>query len=209
MGLSRNEISKVSKLANGGGLTRLLNELEESGFIRRYAPFGKKLRNSLYQLSDFFSLFYIKFMKGQKTSEKNYWLKMIDNPKHRAWSGYAFEQVCLAHIPQLKKALGISGIETEIFAWRSAQSKKGAQIDLIINRRDGIINLCEMKFSINPFSITKNYDTELRNKIGVFKTETQTKKSVFLTMISTFGVQVNAYSGNVQNEYKMDVLFQN
>ncbi|MCC6371112.1 MAG: AAA family ATPase [Bacteroidia bacterium] len=208
MGLSRDEISKASKLANGGGLTRLLGELEESGFIRRYTPFGKKLRNSLYQLSDFFSLFHIRFMKGQKTVEKNHWLKMIDSPKHRSWSGYAFEQVCLAHIPQIKKALGISGLETETFAWRSTQSKNGAQIDLIISRRDGIINICEMKFSINAFSINKSYDAELRNKLGVFKTETQTKKSLFLTFISTFGLQVNAYSGNVQNELKMNALFE-
>lgn len=208
MGLSRDEISKASKLANGGGFTRLLNELEESGFIRRYTPFGKKLRNSLYQLSDFFSLFHIKFMKSRKTVEKNYWLKMIDNPKHRAWSGYAFEQVCLAHIPQVKKALGISGIETETFAWRSSQPKNSAQIDLIINRRDGIINVCEMKFSINPFSITKSYDAELRNKTGVFKTETQTNKSLSLTIITTFGLQSNAYSGNIQNQLQMNDLFE-
>jgi hypothetical protein len=205
-GLTREEISTESKLANGGGLTRLLNELEESGFIRRYTPFGKKSRNSLYQLSDFFSLFHIKFIKDQKTFDKNYWLKLIDSPKHRAWSGYAFEQVCLAHVSQIKKALGIDGIETETSAWKSVQVKNGAQIDLVIDRRDGIINLCEMKFSISPFIIDKKYDAELRNKIGAFKSETQTKKSLFLTMLTTFGMQVNTYSGNVQNDLKMDVL---
>ncbi|MDO8999041.1 MAG: ATP-binding protein [Bacteroidota bacterium] len=206
-GLTREEISTGSMLANGGGLTRLLNELEESGFIRRYVPFGKKSRNSLYQLSDFFSLFHIKFIKNQKTFDKNHWLKLIDSPKHRAWSGYAFEQVCLAHVPQIKKALGIDGIETETSSWKSVQAKDGAQIDLVIDRRDGVINLCEMKFSISPFIIDKKYDAELRNKIGAFKTETRTKKSLFLTMLTTFGLQVNTYSGNVQNDLKMDVLF--
>ncbi|HWY10802.1 MAG TPA: ATP-binding protein [Bacteroidia bacterium] len=207
-GLTRVEISAESKLADGGGLTRLLDELEESGFIRRYIPFGKKLRNSLYQLSDFFSLFHIKFIKAQKTFDKNHWLKMIDSPKHRAWSGYAFEQVCLAHVSQIKNALGISGMETETSSWKSMLSANGAQIDLIIDRRDGVINVCEMKFSINPFIIDKKYDAELRNKIGAFKSETQTKKSVFLTMITTFGLQSNTYSGNVQNDFKMDILFE-
>lgn len=207
-GLSRDEISRESKIPTGGGLTRLLDELEESGFIRRYAPFGKQLRNSLYQLSDFFSLFHIRFIKGRKTFDNDHWLKMIDSPKHRVWSGYAFEQVCLAHLPQVKKALGISGVETETSSWKSAGSGKGAQIDLVIDRRDGIINLCEMKFSIGQYVIDKKYDAELRNKIAAFRSETQTKRSVFLTMITTFGLQPNSYSGNVQHDLTMDILFE-
>ena len=208
-GLTRDEISVESKHPTGGSLTRLLEELEESGFIRRYVPFGKKARNSLYQLCDFFSLFHLKFIKGQKSFDKNHWLKMIDSPKHRAWSGYAFEQVCLAHIPEIKKALGISGIETNTSSWRSSQSKDGAQIDLVIDRRDGVINVCEMKFSMEQFIIDKKYEGELRNKIGAFKAETQTKKSVFTTMITTYGLQNNPYSGNIQNDLNMNVLFEN
>lgn len=207
-GLTREEISKESKIPTGGNLSLLLEELEESGFIRRYAPFGKQSRNSLYQLCDFFSLFHIKFMKGQKTVDKNHWLTMIDNPKHRAWSGYAFEQVCLSHITQIKKALGVSGVQTDISAWRSNQSKEGAQIDLIIDRRDGIINICEMKFSIKSFVIDKKYDMELRNKAGVFKTESKTKKTIFITLITTFGLHTNQYSGNVQSDLTMDLLFE-
>lgn len=208
-GLTRDEISSESKLANGGGLTRILDELEESGFIRRYMPFGKKAKNSLYQLSDFFSLFYLKWMEGQKFLHKDHWLSMIENPKYRAWSGYAFEQVCLAHIAQIRMALGIERIGTESSSWKSTKSKNGAQIDLLIDRRDGVINLCEMKFSVGEFIIDKKYDGELRNKMVAFKNETQTKKSIFLTMITTFGLQQNAYSGNVQNDLKMDVLFEN
>ncbi len=207
-GLTRDEISSGSKLANGGGLTRLLNELEESGFIRRYTPFGKRTKSSLYQLNDCFSLFHIKWMKGQKTSGQNHWIKMIENPKYRAWSGYAFEQVCLAHTEQIKKALGISGISTEESAWRSTQPKDGAQIDLVIDRRDGVINLCEMKFSAEKFIIDKKYDTELRNKIGAFKSETHTRKTIFLTMVTTFGLKANTYSLNVPNDLKMDILFE-
>ena len=207
-GLTREEISIESGLANGGGLTRLLDELEESGFIRRYMPFGKRAKNGLFQLCDFFSLFHIKWMKEQKTFEKDHWIKIIDSPKYRAWSGYAFEQVCLAHILQVKKALGISGIATETSSWKSTKVKDGAQIDLVIDRRDNVINLCEMKFSVNKFIIDKKYDAELRNKLGAFRAETQTKKAVFLTMVTTYGLQANSYSANVQNDLTIDILFE-
>jgi uncharacterized protein len=208
-GLLRGEIASLSGLSNGGGLSRLLKELEESGFITSYVPFGKASRNTLYQLSDFYSLFYLKFLFRQNRGGKNQWIKMIDSPTHRAWSGYAFEQVCLYHIQQLQQALGISGMQTQVSSWRSASDKRGAQIDLIIDRRDQVINLCEMKFSINPFVISKKYADELRNKIGCFKSETLTRKAVFLTMITTFGVTNNQHSGSVvQNDLTMDVLFQ-
>lgn len=207
-GLTREEISAETKKPTGGSLTRLLEELEESGFIRKYIPIGKKERNRLYQLSDFFSLFHTKFIKSQKVFDKNHWEKMVDNPKQKAWGGYAFEQVCLAHTEQIKKALGISGISTEESVWRSSQSEDGAQIDLVIDRRDGVINICEMKFSTGAFSIDKRYDTELRNKMVSFRTETHTKKALFLTMITTYGLQANSYSLNVQNDLKMDILFE-
>jgi len=207
-GLTRDEISKESKLISGGGLTRLLTELEESGFIRRYVPFGKKTKNSLFQLCDFFSLFHIKFIKDQKNTDNDHWVKLTDSAGLRSWSGYAFEQVCLAHVPQIKKALGISGISTRNFSWRSTNEKNGAQIDLIIDRNDQVINICEMKFSIGQFIIDKKYDEELKNKINVFQQETATKKALFLTTITTYGLQSNKYSGNVQNDLKMDVLFE-
>jgi AAA+ ATPase superfamily predicted ATPase len=207
-GLTREEILKATGFSNAGSFTRLMHELEESGFIRKYVPFGKKSRNSLYQLSDFFSLFHLKFMQTGETNDENYWIKATGSPKYKAWSGYAFEQVCLAHITEIKHALGISGIETQASSWKSGMSGNGAQIDLVIDRKDGIINLCEMKFSISPFIIDKKYDAILRNKVGVFKTETATRKSIFITLITTFGLQTNAYSGNVQNDFMMDILFQ-
>ena len=207
-GLTRDEIIKGSGLPDGGSMTRLLNELEESGFIRKYAPFGKKERSSLYQLSDFYSLFYLRFIKDTVSFDKNKWLNTIDSPGYRAWSGYAFEQVCLYHIEQLKNNLGIAAVETQTSSWRSTSTANGAQVDLIIDRRDHVINLCEMKFSINEFKIDKRYDTELRNKIAAFKKETGTRKSVFLTMVTTFGLQQNNYAaGLVQNDIKMDALF--
>ncbi len=206
-GQTRSEIIKKTKISDGGGLTTILNELEESGFIRKYFPFNKKMRESLYQLTDFYTLFYLKFIKNYQLVDTNFWLNTIDNTAYRAWSGYAFEQVCLYHLEQLKKALGISGVETHASSWRSKTNKQGAQIDLVIDRRDQVINLCEMKFSINKFEITKKYDAELRNKVGVFKTETNTKKAIFTTIVSTFGLKENAYSGNVQNDLTMNILF--
>jgi AAA+ ATPase superfamily predicted ATPase len=207
-GLTREEISTHTHFTTGGTLTTLLEELEESGFIRKYVPFGKKERNSLYQLCDFFSLFHVKFIKGQKRFEKNHWKKMIDHPKVKAWSGYAFEQACLMHSDHIKKGLGISGVSTEESAWKSTKSKNGAQIDLLIDRRDGVINVCEMKFSTDAFIIDKKYDKELSNKLATFRAETVTKKALFLTMITTHGIKENTYSVNVQNDLKMDVLFE-
>jgi AAA+ ATPase superfamily predicted ATPase len=207
-GLTRNEISTESKLVTGGGFTRLLDELEESGFIRHYMPFGKKSKNGLFQLCDFFSLFHIKFIKGQKIVDKDHWIKLTNSASVKAWSGYAFEQVCLWHVPQIKKALGISGIGTKNSAWKSSHVKDGAQIDLIIDRNDNVINLCEMKFSTGQFITDKKYDGELKNKIIAFQNETSTKKAIFLTTVTTYGLQSNKYSGNIQNDLKMDILFE-
>lgn len=209
MGLSRDEIITETGLPNAGSTSRLLDELEESGFILKYKPLGKKTKNSIYQLVDFYTLFYFKFIRDSLPGEVNQWMNAIDNPRHRAWSGYAFEQVCLCHLPQIKKALGISGVQSTSSSWRSTTTKNGAQIDLVIDRRDQVINLCEMKFSINPFVIDPKYAEELRNKIGTFRTETRTRKSVFLTMITTFGLQANSYStGLVQDSITMDSLFE-
>ena len=207
-GLTREEILELTNLPNAGSTSRILLELEESGFIRKYAPFGKKERNSLYQLVDFYSLFYQQFLKDVNPIGQNSWMTFMDSPKYRTWSGYAFEQVCLYHLPQIKQALGISGVQTNVSSWLSKTKGNGAQIDLVIDRRDQVINLCEMKYSINPYTIDNKYAEVLRNKIGFFRQETGTRKSVFLTMVTTFGLQPNIHSaGLIQNDIKMDVLF--
>lgn len=208
IGLTRNEIINLSGLPNAGSTTRLLNELEESGFMRKYVPFNKKMRTSVYQLVDFYSHFYLKFIRNSQPTAPNQWMSLLDSPKYRVWSGYAFEQICMYHLAQLKQALGISGVYSEVSSWRSNTAKNGAQVDLVIDRRDQTINLCEMKFSIHPFTITKQYANELRHKIGTFESQTKTRKSVFLTLITTFGVDKNNhFAGLVQNEITMDALF--
>ena len=207
-GMTREDLIKTAKINNGGGTTTILQELEECGFIRKYNSYGKNQRGNIYQLVDFYSLFYLKFVKNSSVFDETTWLNGVDNPAFRAWSGYAFEMVCLHHIPKIKEALGISGIQTNTATWYSTDKETKAQVDLLIERRDGIINLCEIKFSINSFVITKKYAEELRNKIAVFKEQTKTKKTVFLTMITSFGLQKNEYSNQlVQNSLTMDALF--
>jgi len=207
-GLERIELLKLAGLADGGTATKTLRELEESGFVKKYPAFGKNNRYVLYQLTDFYSLFYLRFIKGSSDHDKDYWLNALDNPEIRAWSGYAFEQVCLAHLDNIKHALGISGVQTRSAAWIGESEGQKAQIDLVIDRRDQVINLCEMKFSVNEFEIDKSYAGELREKIGVFKSSTKTNKAIFLTLITTFGIKEGGHSGGlVQNSLTMDVLF--
>ena len=186
----------------------LLQELEECGFIRKYPAFGKKERDMLYQLVDFYSLFYLTFIKNSSVLDDNLWVTGVDNPQFRTWSGYAFELLSLHHIREIKQALSINGIQTNTSTWHSTDKDAKAQVDLVIDRRDGVINLCEIKFSINLFTIDKKYAEELRQKIGIFKEKTKTRKSVFLTMITSFGLQKNEYStALVQNNLTMDVFF--
>ena len=123
------------------------------------------------------------------------------------WLGLAFERTCLLHIPQIKRALGIDRIHTEYYSWRSKQSQPAAQIDLIIERADQIVNVCEMKYSEFPYVISKAEDMRLRNRLGAFREETLTKGGLHLTFISTFGVKPNLYSDAVRNEVTLDDLF--
>lgn len=207
-GLSRKELVQKSGIAEGGNFSVVLNELEQSGFIKKYFPFGKTGRDALYQLSDQYTLFYLTFVKNSKVKGQDAWLSRLGNSKWRAWSGYAFEQICQYHSHNLKKHLGISGVYTEVSTWRSKKKKGGAQIDLIFDRKDHVINICEIKFSETQYTITKAYAEKLKNKLQVFKEETRTKKTLFLTMISTYGIKKNAhYINYVKDALTMDALF--
>ncbi|MDR0829192.1 MAG: ATP-binding protein [Prevotellaceae bacterium] len=206
-GLTRAEIIKNSGLLNGGGTTRMLEELEQCGFIRKYYEFGKKNRESIFQLVDFYTLFYFNFLYNIKNNDENFWTNLIDNAQHRAWSGYAFELVCLAHLQQIKAKLGIAGVLTNVSEWRSKKSENNVQIDLVIDRNDKIINLCEMKFYNDLLLIDKELDEKLRHKKQVFRNETKTLKAVHTTVVTTYGVKRNMYSGNIQSEITMNELF--
>jgi AAA+ ATPase superfamily predicted ATPase len=208
-GMQRSEIIKRSGVASGGTLTKVITDLEESGFISSYNSLDGKLKKVTYRLSDYYTCFYFKFIKNNEWGGANTWLNMIDNPTYRTWQGFTFEQICLDHILPIKKALGISGIQSQQHSWRGGIEDKYAQIDLLIDRRDQVINLCECKFSLDTFMIDKAYSENLRSKIATFRSATKTKKAVYLTMITSYGVDKNKYANQlVQNEITMDDLFQ-
>jgi len=202
-GLSRQEIEKNTGLLSGGRLTNTLKNLEYCGFIRSYNAFGKKKYERLYQLLDAYTLFYFKYLAKNEYNDAAFWTNSLNTPQHNTWAGYAFEILTLQHIAEIKQALGISGIQSAVSTWKSGT----AQIDLIINRKDGIINLCEIKFSGKEFEIDKNYEANLRNKLFTFKEETKTRKAVHLLMLTTYGLTKNKYSGIVQKEIVLDNLF--
>lgn len=177
-GLTRAELSKEKEIGGGSVLTKDLRELEECGFIRKFINFAKGEGESFYQLIDPFTLFSISFIKNKKFDS---WNEYINTPGYHSWRGNSFEIVCLNHIQQIKATLGISGIETNEFAWRSSESEKGAQIGLIIRRKDGVINFCEMKF---------------------------TNEAIHITLVCGNGYKQSKYSGIVQNVILGDDLFE-
>ncbi|HEY4285717.1 MAG TPA: ATP-binding protein [Puia sp.] len=210
IGLTREEIIRECKLTSGGTTTQLLDELTESGFITPYIAFNKTVKDSVYKLTDEYSLFYIKFIENKRTEGTGAWIRFSTGPAWKSWSGIAFENMCMKHILQLKKELGIASVYTETSVWRQQGKKEesGAQIDLLIDRQDKCINVCEMKFSVSDFEITKSYVTELEQKLKIFKNATKTKKTLFLTMITTYGVKnSDTFPGLVQQEATMDALF--
>jgi len=209
-GLTRQEIIDACGLSSGGGATDLLNELEQSGFIQSVIPYKKTSREAIYRLTDEFSLFYLRFMDGKKFSGNDMWTQISSTNACKIWCGMSFEAICLKHIPQIKKALGISGISSEESPWRyrGTISNSGAQIDLLIDRGDRTINICEMKFYTEEFTIDKSYAKELDRKLQVFRDQTKTKKSLFLTFITTYGVRNNEYSNRLmQNNLRMNLFF--
>jgi AAA+ ATPase superfamily predicted ATPase len=207
-GLLREEIVKLSKIPDGGGLTTILEELEQCGFISMNNNFSTPKSNKLFQLTDFYSIFYIHFIKTGKITDSKFWLNTVNTPVHNTWTGFSFELLCLAHIEQIRKKLGISGVITYTFSWKNKkEANDNVQIDFIIDRADNVINICEMKFSRKEFLITKEYDKKLQNKIWTFAEETNTKKSLHITMITTYGLKHNEYWNNIQSEVVLDDLF--
>ena len=206
-GLTREEISKIAKITSGGGLTKILQNLEYCGFIRKYHSLGKKKRNVLYQLIDSYTLFYFRFIQRNEYNDEHFWTNSLDTPLRNAWAGYAFEMLALQHTAEIKKALGISGIQASVSAWRSEISEPAAQIDLVIKRKDNIINLIEIKYCNEKFAITKKYEESLRNKISAFKTETHVRFAIHFVMLTTFGLQKNKYSEIAQKSLDLNLLY--
>jgi AAA+ ATPase superfamily predicted ATPase len=209
-GLTRSGILKTAKLLTGGSLSNVLNELVESGFIQRTLPYGKKEKDSLYRLSDPFSLFYYKFMHTQKGNELGQWINRQTTTAYLSWCGYAFENICFNHLEQVKKALQIGAVQSTASSWRrpGTSSEPGAQIDLLLDRADQCINICEIKFSTGPFAIDKKYARELEQKLAAFRENTGSRKTLFLTFITTYGLSDTIYKEQLADaDIRMDALF--
>ena len=207
-GFTRKEIADNTGLPYGGSLTAILKGLKASSFIEPYLHYNDSKRNIHYRLVDNFVLFYMTFVNGKVGVSSTFWSDSQLLPSIQAWRGFSFESVCIAHIEPIKRALGITGVRTNQAQWRSKESDPAVQIDLVIDRADRVINLCEMKFSINDFEVNKKYDADLRNKVATFIEETKCRKSIHTTLVTTYGLKRNAYSGFFQNVITMDDLLQ-
>lgn len=216
-GLAKNELLKKAGLKSGGTSSKTIKELEEAGFIAYVPVFGKGKSGGKYRLADQYSLFYLNWIeKANLTSFegaiKDYWIKKRGSKSFDAWAGYAFENICFNHSSKIKSALGVAGVSTIESAWSyippKGSKEDGAQIDMIIDRADNCINLCEMKYCNTEFVIDKDYSKKLKAKKDVFREKTGTRKTPFTTMITTYGVKENEhYLSVVDNQLTIDALF--
>lgn len=211
-GYTRKEIEQSLKLCSSGTLTDQLDDLERSGFIRSYKNLVKSERDTIFQLIDNFTLFYFSFM--EKGHTENNWSATLQSSKHNSWAGIAFERVCLWHTTQIKKALSINGISAGFFSWvykpteeEKSYGMKGVQIDMLIDRADNVINLCEMKFSNGDFTVDSETEMNLRNKISVLKQKSKTKKAIHPVLVTTYGVTKNAHAGIFLHTITLEDLF--
>jgi hypothetical protein len=210
-GLTREEIAEKTKHMANGNLTKILKNLTDSGFVRAYTFYGKKKKDTVYQLADYYTRFYFRFIRDNYGVDEHFWSNTLDNPARRAWAGLTFEQLCKDHIKQIKHKLGISGVLTEESSWfyraKDGEQESGVQIDMLIDRRDRVVNICEIKYSMDEYVIDSNYNANLRRKIETFKRKTMCKKTLQLTMITTYGVHRNMYSNMVQSQVLLEDLF--
>lgn len=210
-GLTRLEIIEKTGLSSGGELTKILDNLILSGFVRVSNFYNKKKKDALYQLADYYTLFYYRYIHKNYGKDEHYWSNAIDNPARKVWAGLTFEQICKDHIGQIKQTLGISGVLSQESAWFTEGDEDkgitGAQIDLLIDRRDRVVSICEMKYSVNEFLIDKKYDMNLRNKVESFRKATNCKKSIQLVMVTSYGLKEGKYNSFVNAQITLDDLY--
>ena len=209
-GMTRTEIGAAIG-AGGTYLTRIIDNLEKCNFIGKRAQFGNKNKDAIYRLIDFYTLFYFKFIDKNLSLDNNWWTHHLDSSGIRAWQGLTFEIICMEHHQQIKSALGISGMATSVSTWRTYPDKDkdlpGAQIDMIIERADRMIHLCEMKFSQRPYNISAEYEKKLRDRMWLFDLKTKNRKPLVHTFVTTFGLGEGKHHSIVHSEVTMDDLF--
>lgn len=207
-GMTREEISTELKTSNNGKLGEMLTDLIYCDFLQKNNVREKRIKSNsaIYQLIDFYTIFYNTFA-NKNIMEEHFWTRNINTPEINIWYGLAFERVCKAHIEKIKTALGIASVSTEYYSWRSNLIEKGAQIDIIIDRADNTINLCEVKYSENLYSLDKEEYMKIQNRISVFKEATNTRSNIIPTMITTFGMKEGTYSDQIIAKINMEDLF--
>lgn len=213
IGMTYTELRKEIEIDTniGGKLTDKLEELEQCDFIRSYPAIGKTKKDTLYQLIDNFTLFYFKFIAENTANNAHYWTNSLGKPTYNTWVGLAYERVCMQHEQQIKGALGISGIETNVYSWTyraKTKKEKGAQIDMLIDRGDDVINVCEMKYYKNKYSLTEKELENILEKINIFEEKTKTNKAVRPVMITSYGLVDNEYANEIPNQLTMTDLFE-
>lgn len=209
-GLTRDALAEKVGMKTGGTLSDMLKALVKSDLVSVYWNFGESKRTQYYKLTDMFCLFYLSFVQKNPSSNRTYWYDNQNSPKLNSWRGRAFEDVCFVHQMEVKRALGISGVQAEVYPWHATAEGNvaGAQIDMLIDRADRVLNLCEMKFSQDDFVISKDYDERLRRKIVRLQQETGGKRNVQVTLVTTFGLKKNMYSSRVQRVVTLEELFE-
>jgi len=206
-GLTRKEILAKTGLSSGGYLSKVFRELEQSGFIKIVPQFPQTTRDARYKICDFFILFFRKFLKDQPYVDERFWQNTLSRALQSSWYGIAFERLCFSHSLQIRQRLSIAGVKCTLSRWQSKNSDPGAQIDIVIDRDDRIIDLCETKFTQEPFYIGKSDAEGLRRKRSVFASETKTKKAIHIIFISATGYANNSYLGEIQHKLSLDDLF--
>lgn len=208
-GLNRQDILDIAKLNDNGVFTKALNELEYCGFVRKYYAVDKKRKQAIYQLIDNYTLFYYQYILTNAYNDQHFWSSSLASTRHSTWAGIAFERVCMQHVEQIKAALGISGVLTNVYSWQTKPTDElpGAQIDLLIDRQDGVINLCEAKFSSTPYVMTQEEELALVRRQAVFVHHTKIAKTVHPILLTTFPPVENVYLRAVQKVITMDQLF--
>lgn len=211
LGMTRKELVERGQFVNGGAITRKLEELELSGFITPYYPLNNKIRDTVYRLTDNYCLFYLKFIRNTTPVGQDHWNTISQTQAWKSWSGYAFENICLQHTTQLKRALQIGGISAGQYSYlaKGDEEQEGVQIDLLLDRADNVISMCEVKFYQDEFEVTKDYASKLRRKRSIFQLRTRTKKQIQLVLITPYGLRLNKHSlGFIDNSIDLDDLFQ-
>ena len=194
---------------SSGDVSACLEELTECGFLRRYNAFGAAKKGAVYQLIDNFTLFHFRFVKGRTGNDGRFWSFALNQPRTNSWRGLAFERVCLQHIDQIKQALGISGILADVYSWREKAKGDGcgAQIDMVIDRGDRMVNICEMKYSPGEYSFSADEKEKLARRIERFRSATRTRKGILPTLVTTVGLKRNANGASITNVITLDELF--